>query len=109
MNRIVSGAVFKRGAAAAIRAATNVTLAVYPSRANFLFVELPDGVSGRTLRDRLLENHGVMIRECSNKTGATEQYLRVAVQGRRAVDVLVAALHDELTRMTASYSALSAA
>lgn len=84
-------------------------LTVYPSKANFAFVALPDGVSGRMLRDRLLKNHGLMVRECSNKMGAGEQYLRLAVQTRTAVDVLVPALREELSLMTASYSSLSAA
>src|SRR5687768_5591386 len=57
-------------------------ITVYPSRANFLFVELPDGVSGRALRDRLLKHYGLMVRECSNKIGSSEQYLRLAVQRR---------------------------
>ena len=84
-------------------------LTVYPSRANFLFLELPVGVSGRALRDRLLKRYGLMVRECSNKIGSSEQYLRVAVQGKAAVDVLVSALRDELSRMTPSHQALSAA
>lgn len=84
-------------------------LTIYPSKANFLFVKLVDDVSGRTLRDGLLENYGVMVRECSNKMGSSEQYLRLAVQTRTAVDVLVAALHDELDRLNTSCSALSAA
>ena len=84
-------------------------LTVYPSNSNFLFVELPDGMSGRSLRDRLLKNYGLMVRECSNKIGSSEQYLRLAVQMGAAVDVLVPALRKELARMTVSYSALSAA
>lgn len=72
-------------------------LRIYPSQANFLFVELPEGMSGRALRDRLLTNYGLMVRECSNKIGSSEQYLRLAVQGKVAVDSLVAALHDELS------------
>jgi threonine-phosphate decarboxylase len=84
-------------------------LTVYPSKSNFLFVELPDGVSGRTLRDRLLKNYGLMVRECSNKIGSSEQYLRLAVQTRSAVELLVPALQDELARLTAGYPALSAA
>ena len=75
-------------------------LRIYPSKANFLFVELPEGMSGRTLRDRLLRNYGLMVRECSNKIGSSEQYLRLAVQGKAAVDSLVVALGDELTRFT---------
>ncbi len=69
---------------------------IYPSKANFLFIELPDFVSGRQLRDRLLENYGLMVRECSNKIGSSEQYLRLAVQGKTAVNKLVAALRCEL-------------
>ena len=72
-------------------------LRIFPSQANFLFVELPAGMSGRALRDRLLTNYGLIVRECSNKIGSSEQYLRLAVQGKTAVDSLVAALHDELT------------
>jgi threonine-phosphate decarboxylase len=84
-------------------------LTVYPSLANFLFVELPNGLSGRLLRDRLLENYGLMVRECSNKIGSSEQYLRLAVQSRAAVDVLVTALENEVRRASSSYRALSAA
>lgn len=83
-------------------------LTVYPSRANFLFIELPEGMSGKALRDRLLKNYGVMVRECSNKIGSTEQYLRVAVQCKDAVDVLVPALRDELSRMVARNIVLAA-
>ena len=75
---------------------------IYPSKANFLFVELPDSVSGRQLRDRLLENYGLMVRECSNKIGSTEQYLRLAVQGKAAVNSLVAALRCELEHFAVS-------
>lgn len=71
-------------------------LSVYPSRANFLFLELPDQVPGRALRNRLLKDHGLMVRECSNKIGSSEQFLRVAVRGSKAIDVLVRALQQEI-------------
>ena len=71
-------------------------LIVYPSKANFLYVELPPLISGKQLRDRLLVKHGIMVRECSNKIGSSEQNLRLAVQTNEAVDVLVSALSDEL-------------
>lgn len=74
-------------------------LTIYPSKANFLFVELPTRVSGRKLRDRLLENHGLMVRECSNKIGCSEQYLRVAVQRPSATDALITGLRIELASM----------
>ncbi|HET6975982.1 MAG TPA: histidinol-phosphate transaminase [Pyrinomonadaceae bacterium] len=72
-------------------------LRVFPSRANFLYVELPHGVQGRELRDRLLQHYGLMVRECSNKIGSSERYLRLAVQTREAVDLLAQALSRELS------------
>jgi histidinol-phosphate/aromatic aminotransferase/cobyric acid decarboxylase-like protein len=71
-------------------------LRVFPSKANFLCVELPPNVPGRNLRDRLLEQYGLMVRECSNKIGSSEQYLRLAVQTKEAVDLLAQALSREL-------------
>jgi histidinol-phosphate/aromatic aminotransferase/cobyric acid decarboxylase-like protein len=60
------------------------------------------------LRDRLLGNYGLMVRECSNKAGAGEQYLRLAVQPAAAVDVLVTALRSELRSrsLTAAHTVL---
>jgi len=71
-------------------------LRVFSSKANFLYVELPPTVPGRKLRDRLLEQYGLMVRECSNKIGSSERYLRLAVQTKEAVDLLVQALRREL-------------
>jgi len=71
-------------------------LRIFSSKANFLYVELPPEVSGRELRDRLLEQYGLMVRECSNKIGSSERYLRLAVQTKEAVDLLVQALSHEL-------------
>lgn len=74
-------------------------LRVFPSKANFLYVELPTNVPGRKLRDRLLEHYGLMVRECSNKIGSSERYLRLAVQTKEAVDLLVQALRESLDRI----------
>jgi histidinol-phosphate/aromatic aminotransferase/cobyric acid decarboxylase-like protein len=71
-------------------------LRVFPSRANFLYVELPENTSGRELRDRLLKQYGLMVRECSNKIGSSERYLRLAVQTKEAVNLLSPALAREL-------------
>jgi histidinol-phosphate/aromatic aminotransferase/cobyric acid decarboxylase-like protein len=38
-----------------------------------------------------------MVRECSNKIGSSEQYLRLAVQTKEAVDLLVQALTREIS------------
>lgn len=83
-------------------------LTIYPSKANFLFVELPDGASGKALRDCLLKRHGLLVRECGNKLGSSEQYLRLAVQSREAVGALVTALRAELSRALARTGELAA-
>lgn len=67
-------------------------LRVFPSQANFVFAELDPGVSGRALRDALLEQHGCFIRECSNKRGSSQRYLRLAVNLPAENEVLVNAL-----------------
>ncbi len=71
-------------------------LKTYPSKGNFLFSELPAGVSGKLVRDILLEQYGLLIRECSNKVGSTERYLRSVVRTRDDTDKLVGALREVL-------------
>lgn len=71
-------------------------LRVFPSQANFVFVELAPGVSGKALRDSLLEQHGCFIRECSNKKGSSERYLRLAVNLPNENERLVNALQSLL-------------
>lgn len=72
-------------------------LRVFPSKANFFYVELPPDVPGRKLRDRLFKEYGLIVRECSNKIGSSERYLRLAVQTREAVDLLTQAFTRELS------------
>jgi threonine-phosphate decarboxylase len=72
-------------------------LRVFPSQANFLYVELPANVPGRKLRDQLLKQYGLIVRECSNKIGSSERYLRLAVQTREAVNLLTEALSREVS------------
>jgi histidinol-phosphate/aromatic aminotransferase/cobyric acid decarboxylase-like protein len=67
-------------------------LRTWQSKANFLFSEVPPGINGKELRDVLLEDYGLLVRECSNKVGSTEQYLRSVVRARADADKLAAAL-----------------
>lgn len=71
-------------------------LRVYPSAANFLYCELPRGVSGRRVRDALLERHGLIVRECGNKVGSSETFLRLAVHPPPVADRLADALGETL-------------
>jgi histidinol-phosphate/aromatic aminotransferase/cobyric acid decarboxylase-like protein len=64
-------------------------LTVFPSQGNFLLVKLPVGWSGVELRDYLVANHGIFVRECGNKLGITSQFLRFVVRPQEDVARLV--------------------
>jgi histidinol-phosphate/aromatic aminotransferase/cobyric acid decarboxylase-like protein len=67
-------------------------LKVYPSQGNFVMVKLPDGKDGVQLRDYLIKEHGVFVRECGNKLGSNSQFLRLVVRPREDVQRLLTGL-----------------
>ncbi|TDF47811.1 histidinol-phosphate aminotransferase family protein [Streptomyces sp. WAC05374] len=71
-------------------------LTVYPSQGNFVYVRLPLGVDGAALRDRLLTEHRILVRECGNKVGSSSRFLRLVVRPPQEVRELVAALERVL-------------
>ena len=71
-------------------------LTVYPSQGNFILIKLPAGADGPTLRDHLLSRHGVLVRECGNKLGITNQFVRLVVRPRTDVQRLITGLNDYL-------------
>ena len=64
---------------------------VFPSRANFLLIELPPAVRAAVLA-QALRRQGILIRDCSAVPGLGRTVVRVAVNTRRANDRLVEAL-----------------
>ncbi|MFJ5528799.1 pyridoxal phosphate-dependent aminotransferase [Streptomyces sp. NPDC093261] len=71
-------------------------LTVYPSQGNFLFVRLPVGAEGTVVRDRLLSEHRILVRECGNKIGSSSRFLRLVVRPEADVRRLVSALEQVL-------------
>lgn len=71
-------------------------LTVYPSQGNFVYVRLPEGADGTILRDRLLAEHGVLIRECGNKIGSSSRFVRLVVRPEPDVRLLVGAMEQVL-------------
>ncbi|MGV9244710.1 pyridoxal phosphate-dependent aminotransferase [Streptomyces sp. NPDC003710] len=84
-------------------------LTVYPSQGNFLFVRLPVGAEGTVVRDRLLSEHRILVRECGNKIGSSSRFLRLVVRPEVDVRRLVSALEQVLygTRRGAAVPELS--
>jgi histidinol-phosphate/aromatic aminotransferase/cobyric acid decarboxylase-like protein len=71
-------------------------LTVYPSQGNFLFVRLPVGAEGTVVRDRLLTEHRILVRECGNEIGASSRFLRLVVRPQVDVRRLVSGLEQVL-------------
>ena len=71
-------------------------LTVYPSQGNFLFVRLPVGAEGTVVRDRLLTEHRILVRECGNKIGSSSRFLRLVVRPQVDVRRLVSGLEEVL-------------
>ncbi|MFD6552886.1 pyridoxal phosphate-dependent aminotransferase [Streptomyces sp. NPDC058398] len=84
-------------------------LTIYPSQGNFLFVRLPVGAEGTVVRDRLLTEHRILVRECGNKVGSSSRFLRLVVRPQSDVRRLVAGLEQVLygTRQEAAVPELS--
>jgi histidinol-phosphate/aromatic aminotransferase/cobyric acid decarboxylase-like protein len=80
---------------AALRGVEGLT--VFSSRANFVYVRVPDEVDGISLRNHLLTGHGCLVRECGNKLGADGRFFRIAARPRDAIPPLISALRDSLS------------
>ena len=68
---------------------------VIPSQANFVMVELEEGISPKELLKKLLIKHNLLIKELTTKTNG-RNYLRLAVRNTEDNDVLIAAMKAEL-------------
>jgi len=59
-----------------IRSVHSIT--VYPSKANFALVEIPEGFNSFDFTMDLLIDHGVYVRDCGDKVGLDGDFIRVA-------------------------------
>ena len=71
-------------------------LEVYPTGANFVLFKIKSGMTAAELQMRLLEEHKMYVRDCSNKVGMDNLHIRVASQGRGKDARLVEALRAML-------------
>jgi len=68
---------------------------VIPSQANYVMVELEEGISSKELLKRLLIKHNLLIKELTTKTNG-RNYLRLAVRNTEENNVLLSAMKKEL-------------
>ncbi|EKO40151.1 MAG: cobyric acid synthase CobQ/L-threonine-O-3-phosphate decarboxylase [Solidesulfovibrio magneticus str. Maddingley MBC34] len=72
---------------------TGLGLTVFPSQANFLLARLSlSGPNAPEVCRRLLTEHGVALRDCTNFSGLSDRYLRVAVRPEAETDRILDAL-----------------
>jgi threonine-phosphate decarboxylase len=69
---------------------------VYPTGANFVLFKVKANTTAAELQSRLLEEHHMYVRDCSNKVGMDDRHIRVASQGREKDARLVEALRTLL-------------
>jgi threonine-phosphate decarboxylase len=72
---------------------------VFPSAANFLFMELRNGMpAAAELHARLLSKHRILIRNCDSYEGLESgRYIRVAVRSGEENDQLIQAFGSEIS------------
>ena len=63
------------------------------SDCNFILCRLPEG-SAAALKEYLVEEHGILIRDASNFEGLDSRYFRVAAQDRQHNDLLIKAVRE---------------
>ena len=78
---------------------SKLPIQLYDGVANYLFFRVP-GVEDL---DKKLENHGIMIRNCSNYVNLGNDYFRVAVRSREDNLKLIYAMEEALTGRKSIY------
>jgi histidinol-phosphate/aromatic aminotransferase/cobyric acid decarboxylase-like protein len=88
-KRLIGDVRWLYGALQAIRG-----IDVYPTGANFVLFKIQGGPTASELQSRLLRDHRMYVRDCSNKVGMDQYHIRVASQGREKDSRLVDALRS---------------
>lgn len=70
---------------------TMKNLKSYDSAANYLLIELKDGDS-KSFRDKLLDNFGILVRDCSSFRGLSDKFIRIAIRTPYENDILLKSL-----------------
>ncbi|MBW7881380.1 MAG: histidinol-phosphate aminotransferase family protein [Caldilineaceae bacterium] len=67
-------------------------ITVYPTGANFVCFRVDNGMTAKEVQRRLLVEHRMYVRDCSNKQGMDRYHIRVASQGDEKDRQLISAL-----------------
>jgi threonine-phosphate decarboxylase len=77
-------------------AIAKIGINVYPSAANFLLLSLGDSIDCLQLWERLISEHHIVLRNCTNYEGLGNGHLRTAVRTETENERLINALANEV-------------
>lgn len=67
---------------------------VYPSRANFVLIELLNGLTADETTNNLICDHGVYVRNCNDKIGLEGEFIRVAARTQKENKIIIEAIKN---------------
>ena len=67
---------------------------IYPSRANFVLIELLNGLVADEVSAKLLCDYGVYVRNCKDKIGLNGEFIRVAARSNNENGIILKALEN---------------
>jgi threonine-phosphate decarboxylase len=79
-------------------ALAGIGLTVFPGRANFLLIRFPHEQRSDNIWERLIVDHGIVLRNCGTFEGLHSSYMRVAVRGSEDNQRLIRALASVMNR-----------
>ncbi len=65
---------------------------IYPTRANFVLIELLNGLTADDVSADLICNHGVYVRNCNDKIGLEGEFIRVAARSKEENQLILKAI-----------------
>jgi len=70
---------------------------IYPTRANFVLLELLNGLIADDVSSDLICNHGVYVRNCNDKIGLEGEFIRVAARSQSENKIILNAIQNVTT------------
>ena len=79
-----------------LRKIPNIKL--YPSKANFGLIEILNGMDSSTFFINMLVEHGIYVRECSDKIGLSGEFIRVASRTKEENSKILKCFNEFFTK-----------
>lgn len=67
---------------------------IYPTRANFVLIELLNGLTADDVSSDLICNYGVYVRNCNDKIGLEGEFIRVAARSQSENEIILNAIQN---------------